>query len=382
MDNSYQHIPQELKDRPTKITVSLTALRHNLAVLRQQAGGAKILASVKADAYGHGLVPCCQVFEEEGVDYLGVAFVEEGILLRKNGITAPILVFGGLSDSQIGSMLTNDLEITASSVHKLKAINQEARRREVRARVHLKIDTGMERIGVHYYSAEDLLKVGQEASHCDIVGVYSHFASADSQDLTFARIQLNRFKEVVQFFPRNGLAMPLLHMANSGALLQLEESHFDMVRPGICLYGAYPERHLQGMLDLQPVMRLTSHIVYFKVVKKDAPVSYGGTWRAASDTRIVTIPIGYGDGFSRANSNVGSVLIRGIRYPIVGAVCMDQLMVNIGAGEAYNGDEVVLIGCQGSEQITVEDIAESIGTIPYEILTALKSRIPRVYESA
>lgn len=369
----------QLKNRPTKITVDLAAFKHNLLQIKSKVGSAMVLASVKADAYGHGLIPCCKALENFGVDYFGVAFPEEGVMLRHAGIKKPILIFGGLSVDQIDTMLEYDLDITAASVDKLLAIDQVAVEKNKEARVHLKIDTGMERIGTHWYNAEKILKASLSVKCSKISGIYSHFASADEKDLSFAKTQLQRFQEVLQFYPQNHISPPLVHMANSGAIMQMPEATFDMVRPGIALYGAAPEPHLATALDLKPVLRLSSEVVYFKVVKKGAAVSYGCTWHAPKDTRVVTVPIGYGDGFSRANSNVGTVLIRGKRYPVVGRVCMDQLMVDIGSDEAYNGDEVVLIGRQQQEQITVEEIAVATATISHEVLSALKWRIPREY---
>ena len=340
------------------------------------------MAVVKANAYGHGLISCARRLAQEGADYLGVAFVEEGVELRHAGITTPILVFGGIFGAQIKLYLDYDLDITASSLSKLRQIESTARQLRKRARVHLKIDTGMERIGVHYYSAETLLEETLRCPHCDITGVFSHFACADDENLSFTKAQLERFLEVTGLFSRRGLPCPLRHMATSAALLRLKESHLDMVRPGIALYGVYPETHLQQCLPLTPAMRLTSRVVYFKVVKKGAGVSYGQRWVAPEDSRVVTVPIGYGDGYFRHLSNRGAVLIRGCKYPIVGSVCMDQIMVNLGAlGEAYNGDEVVLIGAQGGEHITVNEIADLVGTIPYEVLTSTNQRVPRIFRN-
>ncbi len=366
--------------RPTTMEVNLAALGRNLKTIKRTVSPAKIMGVVKANGYGHGLVACAQKLVSEGIDYLGVAFVEEGIELRQAGITTPILVFGGIFGSQIKLYLDYDLELTASSVSKLRAIEETASTLKKRAKVHLKIDTGLERIGVHYYSAEELLKETLSCKFCECVGIFSHFATADSTDLTFMKLQLERFHEVLGFYEKHSVPRPLRHIANSAALLQSKETHLDMVRPGISLYGVYSEPHLEKLLPLEPVMSLVSSVVYFKVVKKGNGVSYGHTWIAPEDTRIVTVPIGYGDGYSRRLSNVGSVLIRNKRYPIVGNVCMDQIMVNLGKdGEAYNGDRVVLIGSQGSEQITVNDIASQTGTIAHETLTSTNLRVPRKY---
>jgi alanine racemase len=213
----------------------------------------------------------------------------------------------------------------------------------------------------------------------DVEGIFSHLANADSADLSDARLQLERFQEVLQFYERHSLPMPMRHIANSAAVLQLPESYLDMVRPGIMLYGVYPSPETQRTVAVQPALTWKSRVVYFKVVKSGHPVSYGSTWASDHDVRVVTVPVGYGDGFFRSMSNRAQVIIRGKKYRQVGTICMDQLMVNIGWDSAYNGDEVILLGESGGERVTVEDLAEWAGTIPYEILTNINTRVPRIY---
>jgi alanine racemase len=336
------------------------------------------MASVKANGYGHGMVAVSRILEREGVGALAVAYIEEALELRRAGISAPILVFGGLMKEQLELYIDNDVDVTASSISKLKQIESTAARRGKRARVHLKIDTGLERIGVHYYSAEGLFDTALGSKWCDIVGVYSHFADAHRDNLSLTREQLERFQAALEYYTKRAKAPFLRHIANTGGLLSLPESHLDMVRPGIGLYGILPHPSLAGILPLEPVLSLKSQVVFFKVVRAGAGVSYGHTWTAACDTRVVTVPVGYGDGYVRAFSNRAQVLIRGVRAPIVGAVCMDQLMVDISPdGSAYNGDEVVLIGAQGGERITVEELAAISGVSPYEIIVLLNQRVPR-----
>jgi alanine racemase len=369
--------------RPTVMRVDLAALAANFRALRDYARPAKVMAVVKANAYGHGMTECASHLVRAGAECLGVAFVEEGIELRRAGIGVPILVFGGILGTQIQHYLDYDLDLTASSVGKLEAIEDTAARLKKRARVHLKIDTGMERLGVHYYTASTLVERALACRHCDIVGIFSHFACADEEDARFTRVQIERFIEVCALFEKRRAPVPLRHIANSAGVLGHKESHLDLVRPGLALYGVYPAPHLAPRVALTPVMSLRSKVVFFKVVKAGAGVSYGHTFRATRDTRVVTIPIGYGDGFFRLLSNRGSVLIRGRRFPIVGNVCMDQLMVDLGpGGEAYNGDEVVLVGSQGKETVTVNDIAALVGTISYEVLTSINLRVPREYTGA
>ncbi len=365
--------------RPTFVEVDLSQIAANLAAIRRQIKGRKVMAVLKANAYGHGLVRIAQHMEALGADYLGVAFLEEGILLRDAGITAQILVLGGIIGNQIPLFLRHNLTITASSVEKLAQIEETAQKMKVRAKVHLKIDTGMERIGVHYYNANTLFEAALQCRHCLVEGVYSHFANADSPDLSSAQLQLDRFNQALAFYQERKLPMPMRHMANSGAILQLPDSHFEMVRAGILLFGVYPALDIPQTLAVQPALSWKSHVVYFKVVKPGHPVSYGSTWQSEKMTRIVTLPVGYGDGYFRALSNKSVTIIRGKRYPIVGAICMDQMMVNIGWESAYNGDEAILLGQMGNARITVEELAENAGTIPYEILTNINTRVPRIY---
>ncbi len=365
--------------RPTVAEVNLTRLSENFRAIQVRVAPARILVVLKANAYGHGLIEVARHMESLGAAYLGVAFLEEGILLREAGVRAPILVLGGILGDQIPLFLAHDLTLTASSVEKLTQIEQTAAALGARARVHLKIDTGMERIGVHYYSARPLLEAAIACVHCEVEGIYSHFANADALDLTSAREQLARFNEVLRFYAERGLTVPMRHMANSGAILQLPESHFEMVRVGILLYGVYPAPDLPRTLAVRPALTWKSRVVYFKVVQPGHPVSYGSTWTPTAMTRVVTIPVGYGDGYFRSLSNRSQVIIRGRRYPVVGRVCMDQFMVSIGWETAYNGDEVILLGEGGDQAITAGELADWAGTIPYEVLTNINTRVPRVY---
>jgi alanine racemase len=366
-------------ERPTCAEVDLAALRRNLKAIKGFVGPAKVMAVVKANGYGHGLERTALCLQHDGVDALGVAYIEEAVALRRGGVTIPVLVFGGLLKDQLELYINHDVDVTASSVSKLEQIEATARRLGKRARVHLKIDTGLERIGVHYYSAEALYDAALHSQHCDVVGVYSHFADVDLTDKALASLQLERFLSSLRYYEERARTPFLRHIASSSGLMALKESHLDMVRPGLALYGVYPGEGYADILKVDPVLSLKSQVVYFKVVKKGAGVSYGHRWHAPEDTRVVTVPIGYGDGYPRALYNKASVLIKGSRHPIVGVVCMDQLMVNIGKGEAYNGDDVVLIGGDGNERISVEELAGILQTTPHEILVTLNQRIPRVY---
>ena len=365
--------------RPTYAEIDLNALRHNLVIIREFVAPSKVMASIKANGYGHGLERIALCLQESGIDSLGVAYIEEAIALRKCGVTIPILVFGGLLKDQLELYIKHDIDVTASSVSKLEHIDAIADRLGQRARVHLKIDTGLERIGVHHYSSESFFDAALKVTHCDVVGIYSHFADADITNPELAKLQLERFLSALRYYEERSPSPFLRHIANSAGIMTLKESHLDMVRPGLSLYGVYPGSGYESVLSIKPVLSLKSQVVYFKVVKRGAGVSYGHTWHAPEDVRVVTVPLGYGDGYLRALSNKGSAIIRGKRYPVVGRVCMDQLMVNIGQGEAYNGDEVTFIGQSGNERISVEDLASAVDTTPHEILVLLNQRIPRIY---
>ncbi|MDP3788545.1 MAG: alanine racemase [Candidatus Chromulinivorax sp.] len=361
--------------------IDLQALEYNFSTIKQKVGSAMIMAIVKANAYGHGIVECSLFLQAQGANYFGVALIEEAITLRNAGITLPILVLGGVMVEQLPLFLHYDIEIMASSIDKLIAIDACATKHGKKAKVHLKIDTGLGRIGVRHTNAEQFFSIAVNLLSVEVVGVASHFATADDRDTEFMKLQCARFHEATQFFVRHGLPMPLRHMANSGAIMQLPESYFDMVRPGIMLFGVYPQSWMQSLCTLQQVMSLYARIVYFKVVQQGAAVSYGLTWQAEKDTRVITLPIGYGDGYPRALSNKGYVLLHGKKYPLIGNICMDQMMVNIGSDEAYCGDEVVLLGRSGDVQITINDVVDCYGGSAYEFMVLLNSRIARRYQS-
>jgi alanine racemase len=366
-------------NRPTVVEIDTGAITHNFEQIQKMVKCPKVLYILKANAYGHGLLRIAQHLENLGAAYFGVAYLEEGILLRKAGITTPILVLGGIIGNQIPFFLQYDLTITASSIDKLHQIDTTAAQMKIQAKVHLKIDTGMERIGIHYYSAEKLLEESLNVQNCTIEGIYSHLANADEEENTYSRVQIRRFKRVLKFYKDRNIPRPLVHLGNSAGTLKYEEVHFDMVRVGLLLYGVYPSAELKSEILIIPALSWKTRVVYFKVIQANHPVSYGGTWQSKTQTRLVTLPVGYGDGYFRAMSNKAHVIINGNKYSNVGNICMDQMMVNIHWDSAYNGDEVILIGSQSGQSITVEDLAGWAGTIPYEILTNINTRVPRVY---
>jgi alanine racemase len=368
--------------RPTHLQVDLARLRDNYHVIAKHVGSARVMPVLKANAYGHGLVPVAKMLEGVKPFALAVAYLEEALRLREAGIRTPVLVLGGIVGAQIPRFLEHDLTLTASSVDKLLAIEECAAARRVKARVHLKIDTGMERIGTHWYNADRLLEASLRTKHVEVKGIFTHFANADAPDVTHARLQLERFHENLRFYERRSLPVPVRHAANSGAILQMPESHLDVVRPGILFFGASPALDVPLTLPVKQAMRWVTQVVFFKVVKAGNPVSYGSAWAPEADTRVVTLPVGYGDGYMRAMSGQAEVIVHGQRVPVVGRICMDQIMADIGKGSAYNGDEVVLLGesVQGDGlAIRVEDLAAWANTIPHEVLTSINLRVPRVY---
>lgn len=359
--------------RPTFVEIHLPQLKQNIEAIRAHVAPAKVMPMVKANAYGHGIDGVAPYLEPY-IDYFGVALVEEGIHLRNLGIRKPILVAGGILPDQIPAFIEYDLILTASSPEVLAAAEREAACAGKKLTAHLKIDTGMERVGVHYYEANSFLEQSLHCKHVFIEGIYTHFANSEDTQLTHARLQLERFQEVLQFYEKRSLPTPMRHMSNSAAILQFPESHMDLVRPGVMLYGVYPVG-VPHSVDIAPAIKWRSKVAFSKRTRPGHPVSYGSLWQSDVETRIVTIPCGYGDGYFRRMTNQARVMINGKKYPQVGRICMDQFMVNVGDDMAQVGDEVVLLG----DGITAYDLAAWTGTNEYEVMTNISARVPRVY---
>jgi alanine racemase len=362
------------------VDVSLPRLKQNLAIIRSHVHPAKVMVVLKANAYGHGVDGVAPYLAPLS-DYIGVAIVEEGVQLRELGIRVPILVMGAILAEQLPSLISHGLTLAATSMAVLEAAEATAREAGARLKVHLKIDTGMERVGVHEYDAEAFLEESLRCDHLEIEGIFSHFANSDAADLSHARLQIARFERVLTLYERWGIPTPpLRHMANSGAILQLPESHFDMVRPGLMLYGIYPGREVRRAVEVWPALTWYSRVAQSKTTLAGRPVSYGSTWRPELDSRILTIPCGYGDGYFRRMTNQAQVMIRGRKYPQVGRICMDQFMVNAAEDEIPEGEEVVLLGrAPSGEEITAEDLAQWAGTNEYEVCTNISARVPRMF---
>jgi alanine racemase len=374
------------KNRPTRAEISFENLRNNFSIVKSLINkDVKIMAMVKANAYGHGLYEISSELLKQGVDYLGVAVLEEGVYLRERGITAPILVLGPINADQIAEFVAHDIEITSSSIDKSMSIAAVAKEMRKVASVHLKVDTGMERTGVHWYNAEQFIEKSYELDSIKIKGIFSHLAKAES-DADYTTQQLSRFESVLNSMENKKLLPELVHIANSAAIMNYKYSHYSMVRPGIMLYGYNPNGYLpDNTFDgkkFKPVMTLKTKVSFFKVVPAHTGISYNHTYMTNDQTRIVTLPVGYGDGYFRLLSNKGEVIIRGKKYPLVGSVCMDQCMVDIGMdGTAYNGDDVLLFGEMDGFTIPLESLCNKIGTITYELLCGISSRVPRIYRT-
>jgi alanine racemase len=369
--------------RPTRAEIRLGALRRNFARARELAGqGVKLMAVVKAEAYGHGMLRVASELLAEGADYLGVAILEEALVLREAGIVAPILVFGSPPDDRMPLFARYGIDLAIVSAAKARAACAAACAEGMSIRVHLKIDTGMGRIGARWDELESLSDelsgfLRHAGPGLEIIGAFSHFATADC-DLDFAREQAARFRSSLRVLARKGIEPPLAHIENSAALVNMPEARFGMVRPGILVYGYEPSPWRK--IGVEPVMRLVSSICFVKKTRAGEGISYGQTWRTSVDTTIATIPVGYGDGYSRSLSNRALVRIGGADRPVVGRICMDQTMVDLGPGaDAREGDEALLFGERRGEAMPGEALCELLDTIPYELTCMVSGRVPRVY---
>jgi len=367
--------------RPTVGEVDLGALEFNYREIKKRIpADVKVLAVVKADAYGHGAIPISLRLEKLGVEYLGVAISEEGVELRKGGVKSPILVLGGIFGGEVDQIFRFRLTPVIFRNDCLKILSREAKKRRRKVKVHLKVDTGMGRLGVPLNLWPDFLREVRRFPKIEIEGILSHFSMTD-EEKGFTQSQWRAFKRAVAIAQELGISSEYLHMASSATLTAFPGYAAGLVRPGIMLYGSYPSPTFRSLISLKPVMTLKTRIHFLKSVPSGARISYGGTFRTKRESRIATLPIGYADGYSRHLSNHGEVLIHGKRAPVVGKVCMDFIMVDVtDIPRVSVGDEVILIGRQGGEQITPEEIAEKINSISYEVLCSIGKRVPRIYK--
>jgi alanine racemase len=365
--------------RPTVAVVDLEAIRHNVRLLRPDR--AELMAVVKADAYGHGAVPVAQAALEAGATWLGVALVEEGVALREAGIRAPVLLLSECAPGEERDALRAALTPTLYTEEGLARLAEAARDAGRPVAVHVKVDTGMHRVGLPPEAAPSFCAAVREAG-LGLEGLWTHFALADEPEDPFTAEQLKRFLEAADRVATAVGRPPYLHAANSAAVLAHPEAHLDLVRVGIAMYGLPPGPALAGRADLRPALTLRTRVAMVKRVAAGEGISYGLRYRLARESTIATLPVGYADGYSRLLSNRGEVLIRGRRYPVAGTVCMDQVMVDCGDDPVEAGDEAVLIGRQGEEEVTAEQVAAWMGTISYEVLCGVSARVPREYVGA
>ena len=370
--------------------IDLAAIAHNVAELRRiTRSDARLLVAVKANAYGHGAVAVARTALEHGASDLGVARIDEGLALRRAGLAAPILIFGHTPAGRAAQLREYRLVPTLFGLSHARELSAAVRDFNRPLPVHIKVDTGMGRLGL---ACDDLRppdsgraveEIRQIMALPGLVveGIFTHFATADHAELAFAQQQLRRFTQLRAQLEAAGRGGLVWHAANSGAIMALPESHLSMVRAGIAVYGLYPSDQVdRSRLALRPALALKAAIVHLKQVPAGTPISYGCTYRAPAPTTIATVPVGYADGYHRALSNKGSMLVGGQRVPVVGRVCMDLTMIDVGRVPGVRvGDEVVVIGRQGNETLAADEVADLLGTINYEVVSALTERVPRVY---
>ncbi len=366
--------------RPVICEIDLQAISANVKSIRRTVGPhVKILPAVKADGYGHGAVPISATAIDSGADMLGVASVEEAIDIREGGVSAPILVLGCTGGDSTREIVEYGITATVCDIGFARELADTALRLGKRARVHVKVDTGMGRIGVPASGAVELVSELQSMQSIVSEGIFTHFPCSDERDRSFTLHQISVFQQILDELSARGIRPEIAHTANSGAVLDFPESRFDMVRPGIMFYGLYPSPDSSRSIPLKPALTLKTRIVFVKEVPTGTTVSYGRTFATTRRTRVATIAVGYADGYSRSLSRRGQVAVRGERASVIGRVCMDQVMIDVTDIPGVQlGDEVVLFG-GGYDFLAIEDIAELIGTIPHDVCCAIGKRVPRVY---
>lgn len=368
--------------RPTIAEIDLDAIAWNFRQIRKLVGpDVKICPAVKADAYGHGAIPVSRTVLAEGADMLGVALLEEGIELREAGINAPVLIFGCLFEDQIPDLIRWDITPMIGTLSFAGELSAQAVKSGKRVKVHVKVDTGMGRVGVQVNEAADFVLRVSRLPGIEIEGIFTHFPTSDEEDLTFAHQQVREFKAIIADIESAGLHVPIRHAANSGAIFNVPDAYSDMVRPGITVYGLYDSDVPSGV-ELRQAMTLKTKIAFLKELPPGRTVSYGRTFAAERPTLVATLPIGYADGYNRLLSNRGPALVRGQRVSVIGRICMDQMMLDVTDVPGVSvGDEAVLYGEQSEEFIPISEIAGMLGTITYEVTCAVSRRVPRVHVS-
>lgn len=367
--------------RPTVAEIDLDAMTHNVNLFKERvANKVEIMAVVKADAYAHGVIPIVKHLKSIGINYFAVGFLEEGLQIRNSGIMDPILVLGYTPQDGIELAFKNDITLTIFSLETLDYIDEVGERLQKKLKVHVKVDTGMGRIGIFPQDTNYFLQELDKAKWIEIEGIYTHFASADEADKGLTLKQHDLFRDSIEELKRR-VKNPYIHASNSAALIDLPHLEQNIARLGISLYGLLPSNEVNITYnDLSPVMSLKTRIIYLKKIQPGQTVSYGATFTAERETLVATLPIGYADGLSRRLSNKGFVLVEGKKAPIIGRVCMDQTMIDVTDIENVNiGSEVIIFGNQKGSFLSIDEHAELVGTINYELITLIGKRIPRVY---
>lgn len=365
--------------RPTWAEINLAAIEYNIKQVKRLVGNSvDILAVVKADAYGHGAIRVAQKLKRYGVGYFGVATVREAVELRKNKINTPILVLSPAAPHELSALISYKITPTIADIKTAIHFNKKLRKLGKKIFVHIKIDTGMGRVGFWHNDALNFIKRLSKLSNLILEGIFTHFPSADD-DEKFTNSQIALFKELISSLERNSIFIPLRHMANSIAVIRNKRSYLNLVRPGLMIYGLYSDIKQRKLIKLKPAMSFKTKITYLKEVGPGRSISYGRTFITKKKTKIATLPVGYADGYNRLLSNKADVLIKGGRCPVVGRVCMDHIMVDVTGVNAKLGDEVVLIGRQKNSEISVEEICELCSTISYEVVCWVSKRVPRIY---
>ena len=364
--------------------VNMDMFEHNLLEIKKAVKpGTRILAVIKMDAYGHGAVPLAEFMEDQDMIWgYAVATVDEAVILRNHKIKKPILVLGYTFSEQYPLLLEYDIRPTVFSLETAKELSLLAEETDQELPVHIKLDTGMSRIGyqVTELAADEIAQIAS-LPHIVVEGMFTHFSKADEKDKTFTRLQIAQYETMEDMLEKRGVFVPIRHVSNSAGIMDMPEANFDLVRAGIILYGLWPSDEVnKESLDLKPVLELKSHVIHVKTLEPGRVISYGGTFEVRRPSVIATIPVGYGDGYARGLSQKGYVLIHGKKAPICGRVCMDQFMVDVTDIEDVKiGDLVTLIGTDGEEQITMELLGELSGRFNYEFTCGLGKRIPRIY---
>lgn len=370
-------------DKRTWAEVDLDAIAHNIKEIRKITNpNSKIMAVVKADAYGHGFLEVTRTLLENGADRLAVAVLQEGKQLRSRGVSVPILILGASGEEAVEDLINFDITPSVFTYEFAKALSYRAEQKEKVTKIHIKVDTGMSRIGFlagenNEEIVEEILKISR-LPYIEIEGIFSHFATSDEYDKEYTLLQYSRFMDVCNKLEEKGLHIPIKHICNSAGIMMYPEMHLDMVRPGVILYGMYPSDEVdKSKLDLIPAMTLKSTITHVKEVEAGRGVSYGKEYITENETKIATVPIGYADGYLRKLAHEGKMIVNGVKVPIIGRICMDQCMIDVtNVHNIDKGDEVIIFGREG---VTIDDLAAWLETINYEVSCVIGKRIPRIY---